>query len=177
NSILPARAGNVIDFTKMTGEVTRLQSFKPIGDVRPALQVSLRGQFSNDILPPSEEYLLGGTRFGRGFFAGQVAGDRAIGATIELQLNTGWEGASLLSPNQRLDVQFYGFFDYGHAYNLQPATAGRTIDSVGIGVRSDLTPWLFAEIEGLHRLTTHASGALAKADSRYAIFSRVVLHY
>ncbi len=176
NSILPARLGNVIDFTKVTGEMTRLQSFKPIGDVRPALKVSLGGQFSNDILPPSEEYLLGGTRFGRGFFAGQVAGDRAIGATIELQLNTGWADASLLSPDQRLDVQFYGFFDYGRAYNLVPASSGRTIDSVGIGARSDLAPWLSVELEGLRRLTTHASGALAAADSNYAVFGRVVLH-
>jgi hemolysin activation/secretion protein len=176
-SILPARAGNIIDFSKLAGELTRIQSLFPIGEATTALKLSVGGQFTNDILPPSEEYLLGGTRFGRGFFAGQVSGDRAIGATAELQLNTGWADLSPFGPNQRLDVQFYSFFDYGHAYNLQPATAGRTIDSVGIGMRSDLAPWLFAEIEGLHRFTTHASGALARPDSRYAIFSRVVLHY
>ncbi len=174
-SVLPARVGNVIDFSKVTGEFTRVQSLVPIGDVRPALKISLGGQYSNDILPPSEEYLLGGTRFGRGFFAGQVAGDRAIGATVELQLNTGWPGASLLSPDRRLDVQFYGFFDYGRAYNLIPGSVDHTIDSIGIGVRSDLAPWLFVELEGLHRLTTHASGALAKPDSNFAVFSRIVL--
>jgi hemolysin activation/secretion protein len=176
-SVLPARAGNVIDFSKVTGEFTRVQSLVPVGDIQPALKLSFGGQFSNDILPPSEEYLLGGTRFGRGFFAGQVSGDRAIGTSVELQLNTGWAGASPLSPDRRLDVQFYGFFDYGRAYNLIPGSVDRTIDSVGIGARSDLAPWLFVELEGLHRLTTHASGALAKPDSKYAVFSRVVLHY
>jgi len=161
----------------VTGEFTRVQNLPPIGDVQPALKLSLGGQYTNDILPPSEEYLLGGTRFGRGFFAGQVSGDRAIGATVELQLNTGWAGASPLGPDRRLDVQFYGFFDYGRAYNLIPGSVDRTIDSIGIGARSDLAPWLFVELEGLHRLTTHASGALAKPDGKYAVFSRVVLHY
>ena len=176
-SVLPARVGNVIDFWKVTGEFTRVQNLIPIGDVQPALKLSFGGQFTNNILPPSEEYLLGGTRFGRGFFAGQVAGDRALAASVELQLNTGWAGASPLGPGRRLDVQFYGFFDYGRAYNLIPASVDRTIDSVGIGARSDLAPWLFVELEGVHRLTTHASGALAKPDSKYAVFSRVVLRH
>ena len=77
----------------------------------------------------------------------------------------------------RIDVQYYGFFDYGRAYNLSPGSADRTIDSIGAGVRSNLTPWLFVELEGLHRLTTHVNGALAKPESKYAIFSRVVAHY
>lgn len=177
SSILPARAGNNITFTKLYGEYTRVQSLIPIGDATTALKMSFDGQFTNDILPPSEEFLLGGTRFGRGFYAGQVAGDRGIGATLELQLNTGWADASLLSPDRRLDVQFYSFFDYGRAYDLVPGNPDHTIDSVGIGARSDLAPWLFVELEGLRRLTTHASGALARADSRYAVFGRVLVHY
>ncbi|MGE5268200.1 MAG: ShlB/FhaC/HecB family hemolysin secretion/activation protein [Thiohalocapsa sp.] len=176
-NILPARLGNVIDFAKVSGEMTRVQNLVPFGDVQPALKVSLGGQFTNDILPPSEEYLLGGTRFGRGFFSGQVAGDRAIGTTIELQFNTGWEDASPFGPNKRLDVQFYGFFDYGRGYNLVPGSVDRTVDSFGLGVRSNLAPFLYVELEGVHRLTTHASGALAKPDAGYAVFSRVLLQY
>lgn len=177
NSLLPARAGNVIDFSKVVGEFTRIQNLKPIGDVQPALKLSIGGQFSNDILPPSEEYQLGGTRFGRGFFAGEVVGDRALGATIELQLNKGWADASPLSPDHRLDVQFYGFFDYGRAYDLVKGGPDHTINSLGIGARSNLAPWLFVELEGLHRFTTHPIGALARADANYAIFSRIVAHY
>jgi hemolysin activation/secretion protein len=177
NSLFAARAGNVIDFSKLVGEFTRIQNLKPIGDVQPALKLSVGGQFSNDVLPPSEEYQLGGTRFGRGFFAGEVVGDRALGATVELQLNTGWADASPLTPDQRLDVQFYGFFDYGRGYDLVKGSPDHTIDSLGIGARSNLAPWLFVELEGLHRLTTHPSGALARADANYAIFTRVVAHY
>ena len=49
----------------------------------------LAGQLSNDILPPAEQFYLGGTQFTRGYYSGQVAGDKALAATAELQLNTG----------------------------------------------------------------------------------------
>jgi hemolysin activation/secretion protein len=96
--------------------------------------------------------------------------------TSELQFNTSFQGASPFSPDRPLAVQFYGFFDYGRAYNLVPGSPDRTIASTGIGARSDVTPWMFVELEGLHRLTTHASGAAARPDGNFAVFSRIVLH-
>jgi hemolysin activation/secretion protein len=173
----PARAGERNDFTKVTGELTRVQNLIAIGDAQTALKTSIGGQYTGDILPPSEQYLLGGTRFGRGFFAGEVAGDRALGATIELQLNKGFDGLAPLNPDGRLNVQFYSFFDYGRAYNLGPTDVDHTIDSVGIGARTDVTPWMFVELEGLRRLTTHVDGAAASPLTDYAVFSRVVLRY
>ncbi len=173
----PARPGERNDFTKITGELTRVQNLFALGDAQTALKTSVGGQYTGDILPPSEQYLLGGTRYGRGFFAGQVAGDRAIGATVELQLNTGFDGFGWLNPEGRLNVQFYNFYDYGRAYNLVPGQPDHTIDSIGLGARSNLTPWLYAELEGVRRLTTHPTGAAAAAESNYAVFSRVVLQY
>ena len=120
NQALPARAGERNNFTKVTGELTRVQNLIAIGDAQTALKASVGGQFTDDILPPSEQYLLGGTRFGRGFFAGEVSGDRALGASVELELNTGFDNLSPLSPDHRLNVQFYNFFDYGRTYNLVP---------------------------------------------------------
>lgn len=174
---LPARAGERNDFTKVTGELTRVQNLIAIGEAQTALKTSVGGQFTDDILPPSEQYLLGGTRFGRGFFAGEVAGDRALGATVELQLNTGFDGWAPFNPDGRLNVQFYQFFDYGRAYNLGATDVDHTIDSVGIGARSDVTPWMFVELEGLRRLTTHVDGAAASPLTDYAVFSRVVFRY
>ncbi len=78
---LPARAGERNDFSKLAGELTRVQNLIAIGDAQTAIKATVGGQFTDDILPPSEEYLLGGTRFGRGFFAGEVSGDRALGAS------------------------------------------------------------------------------------------------
>ena len=51
------------------------------------------------------------------------------------------------------------------------------MQSLGIGVRSDVTPWLFTELEGLHRLTTHPQGAATAAEASYAFFARVTMHY
>ena len=51
----------------------------------------LTGQWSDNILPPAEQFYLGGSRFTRGYYAGQVPGDKALAATTELQLNTGFE--------------------------------------------------------------------------------------
>jgi len=174
---LPARAGERNDFTKLTGELTRVQNLFAIGDAQTAIKTSLGGQYTGDILPPSEEYLLGGTRFGRGFFAGEVAGDRALGASVELQLTTSFADLDPLGPDNRLNVQFYNFFDYGRAYDLVPGNPDHTIDSIGLGARSDVTPWMFVELEGVHRLTTHPDGAAATSLAAYAVFSRVVLRY
>jgi hemolysin activation/secretion protein len=171
------RPGNDVHFVKVGGDLTRVQELFTVGTVRTALKSSLGGQYSQDILPPSEKYFLGGTRFGRGFFNGEVTGDRAIGASIELQANTVFTEVPLLNPAYRLPVQFYGFWDYGHGFNIPRSNEpDKQLRSLGLGFRSDLTPWLFLEAEGVHRLTTNPqSGPQKEAD--YAFFTRVTLHY
>jgi hypothetical protein len=70
---------------------------------------------------------------------------------------------------------FYAFSDYGRAYNLIPGSVDHSIDSTGIGARSDVTPFMSVELEGMHRLTTHADGAAAPRVADYTVFSRIVL--
>jgi hemolysin activation/secretion protein len=95
----------------LASETTSRESWDliAVGDAQTALKTSVGGQFTKDILPPSEQHLFGGTRFGRGFFAGQIAGDRALGATVELQLNVGFDDLMPLNPDGRRNVQFYSF--------------------------------------------------------------------
>src|SRR5712691_4621317 len=164
-------------FYKVSGDLTRVQDLLTIGTVRTALKSSVGGQYSQNILPPSEKYFLGGTRFGRGFFNGEVTGDRAIGTTLELQANTIFTEIPLLNPAYSLPAQFYGFWDFGRGYNLAPADINHTIQSVGLGIRSDLTSWLFLETDGVHRLTTHPQGKSVATEAGYAFFTRVTMHY
>lgn len=172
------RPGNEVHFSKTAGDLTRVQELFTIGTVRTALKSSIGGQYTPDILPPSEKYFLGGTRFGRGFYNGQVTGDRAIGASLELQVNTVFSDVPLLNPAYRLPMQFYGFWDYGHSYNTPlSGDPDRMVKSIGLGVRSDLTPWLFLELEGVNRLTTRPQGADVTPEDSYAFFTRVTLHY
>ncbi|HEY3909073.1 MAG TPA: ShlB/FhaC/HecB family hemolysin secretion/activation protein [Stellaceae bacterium] len=176
NAAFPARPGNRIDFTKVAGELTRVQNLATFGPVGTALKLSLAGQYTGDILPPSETFFFGGVRWGRGFYYGQITGDRALATTVELQANTGFTNVPIIAPGRRLDVQFYGFYDFGRAYNLAPGEFDQTLDSIGLGARSDVTPWLFVELAGVHRLTTQPNGANVSRLADYMLFSRVAIH-
>jgi hemolysin activation/secretion protein len=178
DEVLPPRVGNRTDFTKFAGELTRVQNLATFGTVETALKLSLGGQYTGDILPPSEKFFCCGLRWSRGFFYGQVTGDRGVGAGAELQLNTGFTDVPILMPGHRLDVQFYGFYDFGRFYNLAPGEfSQQTVDSVGLGARSNLTDWLFVDLAGVRRLTTRPNGANVSKLPDYMLFSRVVVQY
>ena len=166
--------GNRTDFTKFAGELTRVQNLASFGDVSTALKLTLGGQYSGDILPPSEKFFCCGLRWSRGYFYGQVTGDRGVGTGAELQLNTGFTDVPILAPGHRLDVQFYGFYDFGRFYNLAPGAFNQTVDSFGIGARSNLTSWMFVDLAGVRRLTTRPNGANVSKLPEYMLFSRVV---
>ena len=99
------------------------------------------------ILPPVEQFYLGGARFTRGYYSGQVSGDKALAATAELQFNTG-----------------FNFTSFGLARMSRPSSTcsttgarhGRTnrkpwiehISSTGGGVRMQLTRYAEVDFEG-----------------------------
>jgi hemolysin activation/secretion protein len=167
--------GNRTDFTKFAGELTRVQNLATFGDVSTALKLTLGGQYSGDILPPSEKFFCCGLRWSRGYFYGQVTGDRGIGTGAELQLNTGFTNVPFVGLDRRLDVQFYGFYDFGRFYNLAPGIFNQTVDSVGIGARSNLTSWMFVDLAAVRRLVTSGPNGSTLPD--YMLFSRVVFQY
>jgi hemolysin activation/secretion protein len=169
--------GNRTDFTKLAGELTRVQNLFTFGDVMTSLKLTLGGQYTGDILPPSEKFFCCGLRWSRGYFYGQVTGDRGVGTGAELQFNTGFTDVPILAPNHRLDVQFYGFYDFGRFYNLAPGTFNQTVDSFGIGARSNLTSWLFVDLAGVRRLVSRPNGANTSKLPEYMLFSRVVFQY
>ena len=110
------------------------------------------GQWTPDILPPAEQFYLGGARFTRGYYSGQVPGDKALAATMELQLNStidlSWIGS-------RADVagQFYLFYDWGESWqNLKTDSAAR-LASAGGGMRLQMTSYVELDLEALGRLT------------------------
>ena len=135
SSAMPPRIGNRTDFTRFAGELTRVQNLVTFGTVGTALKLSLGGQYTGDILPSGEKFFCCGLRWSRGYFYGQVTGDRGVGTAAELQLNTGFTGMPILAADHRLDVQFYGFYNFGQFYNLAPGEFNQTADSVGIGAQ------------------------------------------
>lgn len=121
------------------------------------LDIAAQGQYANAILPPEEKYYLGGPEFNRGFYFGEVTGDRALAARIEPRLTTALPSL----PHVRLVPQatFYMFADWGEAWQNQNTDLGRTLRSIGGGARIALGDYLEIDLEGVSRLTRTPAGA------------------
>ena len=159
NSLAP-RSGEKINFSKVNGEIGRNQSLMELWeDSSLALQLSAGGQYSGDVLPPVEEFYLGGPHFNRGYYWGQVTGDRALAVTAELQLNT-----SIPLPTAipwELNAQFYAFYDWGETWQTRNSDANQILRSVGLGTRLFLTPDVELDIEGAYRMNRYPNGTAA----------------
>lgn len=143
---LTSREGADGTFTTFTLEASRLQRITG----RLALLLAAKAQLSLDNVLSSEEFTLGGERFGRGFDPSEITGDQGGAATVELQY--GWQpGYKYLQG-----LQVYAFSDAGHVFNvdedltltLDDNSEDDTLVSAGGGVRFNFTPWMsgFAEV-------------------------------
>lgn len=124
-----SRVGAAIDFLKVHAEVeveTRL------GRGLPGLNVRVTGQWTEDSLPGSEEYLVGNYGAGRGYDPGSITGDRGYGVQLEA-LGGQWTGG--FGPESRWEP--YAFVDYADTYQLgQAVLEPRTyVTSYGAGAR------------------------------------------
>ena len=148
------------DFFRVRFHLSRTQSlFSPWPNATLSLHGAVSGQYSPDILPPAEEYYLGGAHFNRSYYAGEVTGDSAVTGTVELRVDTrlpGWPG---LTTNPT--AQFYTFFDAGQAWSNEPGTENVTLRSVGLGVRFHPTgtPDYEFDLEGAQRLNLFPNGS------------------
>jgi hemolysin activation/secretion protein len=169
---LPARQGEKVDFTKVAVELTRTQTlFVPWQNASVALKVSLKGQGSGDVLPPSEKFFLGGSEINRGFYSGEVTGDNALAGSLELQLNTGLD-LTLFGKAFPITAQFYAFYDRGETWENQRSDPNARLSSEGIGGRFNVTRYTEFDLEGVVRNTRLPSGTAGvvqplKADAAY----------
>ena len=153
------RAGSRYDFFKFSGELSRTQTlFRPWANGSVALFGLVAGQVSNSVLPPAEKFFLGGLRYNRGYYAGEVTGDNALVATAELQLNTTFP-MTLGSTSIDVNAQLYGFYDWGETWENQSQDANRRVVSMGGGLRSQLTQHLTLEVEGVYRQTRQVAAS------------------
>jgi len=150
---IPGRIGSVVDFFKVSGEVSRTQTLYAFGEASAiGLFGSVGFQWSRDVLPPSEKFFFGGLRYGRGFFNGEITGDRAFGATAELQV-TSVTHAMLPNATRPIGYQLYAFYDFGQSLERLADDVNRRLNSVGAGVRLTMTDWLSLGFEAVRRLT------------------------
>ncbi len=170
-----ARLGSDFGFLRVVAEASRLQPlFQPADGWMVSAFAAGAVQWSDDALPPAEKFYLGGNRLGRGFFAGQLSGDRAIGGSLELQL------ATHITPPWSADprgVQFYAFRDEARATDNASDTGPRRLASWGGGVRLQLSDSAQLEFEGLHRITRQPEGSGVVALDEGAVFTRLLLRF
>jgi hemolysin activation/secretion protein len=173
----PARLGEKVNFTKVAGEFSRNQTlFQPWGGATVSLLGLVAGQGSGDILPPAEKFFLGGYRFTRGFYVGQVSGDSAIALTAELQLTTSTE-LSLFGHTLDIGQQYYLFYDYGQAWQNQRNDPNKETKSFGLGARVQLTRQIEVDVEGVRRITRNVDGVNASELKEYAVYWRVLTRF
>ena len=109
------------------------------------------GQLSNDAIPYSQRFKIGGDRLGRGFEVAEIAGDSGVGAKIELarRLNG--------IPDVAGPVSVYTFYDLGAAWkNDEPGRESAASAGFGLALNGTRTtgrleiaqPLTHADVEG-----------------------------
>ena len=178
-STTPGRPGSDFGFQKVNFDLTRTQPLFLLDDATSlSLQASVAGQWSDDVLPSPEKFFLGGNRLGRGFYSGQVTGDRAIGASLEAQIDRRFEIPDTPFGLLTIASQLYAFRDVGRAFenNSDP---NRRVSSFGLGLRLTLNELYQFELEGVKRVSRRVdagSEALPPLEEQ-AVYTRFLARF
>jgi len=174
-----ARQNEQSNFFKMNFELIRTQTlFTPFEGTSVALMGLLAGQWSDNILPPAEQFYLGGSQYTRGYYSGQIPGDKALVATAELQFNTG-TNLSMWGLAAEVATQFYLFYDWGETWQNQSTDFATMVSSAGGGVRMQVTRFTEVDFEALARFNRYPSGSGAdiSAENGIGLYWHVLGHF
>ncbi len=145
------------NFTKINGDIERLQTLAPVGSIGSlAVKLGIAGQFSNDVLPPAEKYYLGGESYDRGFYYGQVTGDKAAQITAEPRYDLRLPERKYLPTVS--SIEFYGFYDWGEVWQNAALDLPHSLRSAGGGIRIMLGARAEIEGEAVERFTRDPQG-------------------
>lgn len=151
---LKSRVGADGLFTKLTFELGR---FQPLG-ARWGVSLGLAGQWTdNKPLLASEQFALGGRRFGRAYEAAELVGDRGLALRVEPRYVLA-SGASWLQATHLL-----AFYDIGEVTKVGPSSAGtpasQSLASAGVGARLFMARQVTAQLEAAWPLTRPLASA------------------
>lgn len=147
------------EFTKVNADLVHTRTIA--GDW--SAQIAAIGQKSADSLLSSEEFGLGGNRFGRAYDFGEVTGEDGIAGSAELRY-------TLPDPGDFLTfAQLYGFYDIGAVWNRNATGTfwRHSLSSAGIGLRVDLPRSIRAGVEAALPLTRQVETSGGDTSPRY----------
>jgi len=148
SDVLKSRAGADGVFNKLTFDYERSQF---VGS-NFSFTVGAGGQWANTPLLSSEQYALGGRRFGRAYEPAEVVGERALAFRVEPR----FVGAATSMPGLR-SWQMYGFYDIGKVWKVGSVSPGtpdsQSLASAGLGLRLFFEKNVVAALEAAWPLT------------------------
>lgn len=122
---IPA-AGDLTDLSFLYWEA-QFVSWMPVYKKITA-RLDIRGQYTNDVLPTSQTFVLGGTSYTRAYEPGEIIGDRGVAGNLELRYRA--------QLNSKLSLTPYTYYGIGQVSSTTEAS-NRDISaaSAGAGLR------------------------------------------
>lgn len=163
---LLSRANGRPDFSRINLGASRLQDLE--GDF--SLLAEAAGQYAFSQLLASEEFGVGGARFGRAYDPSEITADHGLAAALELRY-----GRELSDPWLR-SLQVYGFLDFGAVWRIDDASGDRRQSraSAGLGVRFNVLEDISGALEVAQPLT---ATPLAEDDQGPRLFFSFVRRF
>lgn len=166
---LKSRIGADGQFSKVTMEYTRQQ---PLGG-RWSLGLGLAGQWTPERpLLSSEQFALGGRRYGRAYDAAELVGDRGWALRIEPR-RQGVTDADWLRA-----WQLFGFYDVGEVGRFGTQSAGtpwhQSLASAGLGTRLHLVGSVTVQLEAAWPMTRTPTSQTGEGKSARLLGSLLI---
>ena len=114
-----------------------------------SLRIVAQAQVALDPLLSFEEFLLGGSQFGRAYDFGELSGEDGLAGSIELRYGEEVDDSLVTS------YEVYGFYDIGAVWNrnTEPGERRESLASAGGGARVGLMRDIQASLEVAQPLT------------------------
>ncbi len=160
------------EFTKLVATLQRVQRlFRGL-----SFLVEVSGQYADTALLSSEQFGVGGARFGRGYDPSEITGDHGVALRTELQY--GGEIPDLPVP---ATYQVYGFYDAGRVWNREAVPDEAALSSAGAGVRLNLSTHFSANVEVARQLdhfsNSSGDGTAATRERETRVLFNVVARF
>lgn len=154
-----SRVSGEHSFTRFNATLTRIQNI----DDEFSFYLSADGQYTSDSLLTSEQFAIGGSRFGRAYDGSEITGDNGLAGLVELRY------AGFPSGGWFESYQPYVFYDIGKVWTNVPAVGEQnheSLASTGLGVRFNLINDFSGEAQ-LAVPLTHQVASERDEDARF----------
>lgn len=125
NDLYPLPTVAKLNFTRLNADYTQRHRFAN----KLGAAFAMGGQYSGDILPIPERISFGSTRFGRGYQAGEFAGDSGLGTSAELNYQFPVSLAWVKSAEP------YLLYEWARTHQQTTGASGNTLRSASLGLR------------------------------------------